>query len=240
MKPGLFKRKKEEAGQESFAPLKVTTPAGETVVDLSPETAAIYRRWYTYLSREEALPKRFGLISAVRSEGVTNVALNLAAVVAADLGARVALIECNWWWPGLAALAHLEPAPGFSEMVTGKTDTHKASRLTSLPNLTLYPAGQLAESLRSRTARSTGLVDAFSFLDRQYDHLILDLPAILAVKDSPVLAGLTDSLCLVIRQGLTPMPIVKKALDEIEHLCIRGAILNGTRLHIPGLLTSLF
>ena len=226
--------------QESAAPLQVSSAAGEVMLDLSPETVAIYRRWYTYLSREEALPKRLGLISAVRGEGVTSVALRLAAVLAADLEARVALVECNWWWPGLAAAAHLEPAPALAELVQGQTDSATAARASSLPNLTLFPAGDLPECDRSRTARSAALGEALNALNDQFDHLILDLPAVLAVKDSPVLAGRAEALCLVIRQGLTPMPVVRKALDEIEHLPVRGVILNAARLQMPKLLANLF
>ena len=81
-------------------------------------------------------------------------------------------------------------------------------------------------------ARSTILADIIASLDQRFDHLILDIPAILAVKDSPVLAGLAGDLCLIVRQGVTPLGLIKKALDEIEHLALRGAILNGMNAHL--------
>lgn len=222
-----FKRGAKGPAPEGAPPLRVDNLAGEQIVDLPSGLVAIYRRWYTYLSREEPLPHRLGLASAVREEGVTSIALGLAAVMASDLEQRVAVIESNWWWPGLAATAHLSPEPGLAELVTGKASLTDAARPTSLPNLFLIPAGDMSECDRSRAARGAALVETLARIDATYDQVIIDIPAILAVKDSPILAAKAGGICMVIRQGITPISIVKKALDEIEHLPVRGSILNG-------------
>ncbi len=239
MKPRLSKRKNIQPDPESAVSLNLTALDGSPIVDLKPETVSIYRRWYTYLSREEPLPKRLGLISAVRGEGVTSVSIGLAAVMAADLEARIALVECNWWASGLAEAVHLPPAPGFSDLILGQASIEEVSRPCSLSNLVFIPSGQLPEVDRSRTARGAALLETLTNLNKEFDFLILDLPAILAVKDSPVLAGLSDALCLVIRQGVTPIPVIKKALDEVEHLHVRGVILNGVNISLPKALTAL-
>ncbi|MCX6054733.1 MAG: CpsD/CapB family tyrosine-protein kinase [Chloroflexi bacterium] len=233
MKISRSKVQEDRGITESISPLKVTSLSGETIVDLQPEAVSIYRRWYTYISREEPLPKRLGLVSSVRGEGVTSVSLGLASVMASDLEARIALVECNWWWPSLSIIAQLGTGPGFSEFILGKADFKDIAYGCSLPNLTFIPAGQLREIDRSRTTRSAALVEKLNSMSEQFDFLIMDIPAILVVKDSPVLAGLADALCFVIRQGITPMPLIKKALDEIEHLRVRGVILNALKLNIP-------
>jgi Mrp family chromosome partitioning ATPase len=120
-----------------------------------------------------------------------------------------------------------------SDYVLGKADIDAISYPCSLPNLTLIPAGEMPESDRSRIARSEAMVNTINNLGKKFDFLLLDIPAILKVKDSPILAGLCDSLCVVIRQGLTSVPAEKKALDEIEHLRIRGVILNKAHLLVP-------
>ena len=230
---GLFSRKKKTSLLDDGAlPLRVDSPSGEVILDLSPALVSIYRRWYTYLSREQPLPRRLGLVSAIRGEGLTTISMALAAVMATDLECRIALVECNWWWPGLAAAAHMDPAPGFAEWVGEKSAIEASLRSCSLPNLTFIPAGELSEGDRSRLARGNGMVEALKQLDERFDLIILDIPAILAVKEAPVLARLASDLCLVIRQGITPISEVKKALDEIEHLPLRGVILNGMHTHI--------
>jgi tyrosine-protein kinase Etk/Wzc len=222
-----FKRGGKRPESEGAPPLRVANLAGEQILDLPSGLVAIYRRWYTYLSREEPLPHRLGLASAVREEGVTSIALGLASVMASDLEQRIAVIESNWWWPGLAAAAHIAEEPGLAELVTGKTTLEEACRGTSLPNLFLIPAGSMSECDRSRAARGAALVDTLQRIDEAFDQIILDIPAVLAVKDSPILAAKAGGICMVIRQGITPISIVQKALDEIEHLPVRGSILNG-------------
>jgi Mrp family chromosome partitioning ATPase len=130
-------------------------------------------------------------------------------------------------------MAHLDPGPGLAELVLGHASQTEAFYPTSLPNLTLIPAGEMPVVERSRNARSAALVNTINEFSQNFDMLLLDIPPILVIRDSPVIAGLSDCLCLVIRQGLTPIPIVKTALDEIEHLCIRGVVMNGLKLNIP-------
>lgn len=233
MKLKSVEKKEDAVYIQDLSPLQVFSDDGQLIVDINPGLVATYRRWYTAISREEPLPKRIGLVSALRGEGVTTVSLGLVAVMAADLETNIALVECNWWWPGLSTIAKIPPKPGLSELVMGKATLEEVSCHCSLPNLTLIPAGEMPEHDRSRISRSTAMVNTIISLSEQFDFLLLDIPAILKVKDSPVLAGLCQSICVVIRQGLTPVAAVKKALDEIEHLRIRGVVLNGAHLEVP-------
>jgi Mrp family chromosome partitioning ATPase len=61
----------------------------------------------TELKLNRNLPRRVAVIAALRGEGVTHTAVVLGATLAHDTGARVCIVELNWWAPGLIAL--LEP-----------------------------------------------------------------------------------------------------------------------------------
>lgn len=215
------------------SPLRLETTGGKPILDLPPVVVARYRRLHTRLAREEPLPHRLGLMAALREEGVTSVALGLAAVMAHDLEARFCLVELNWWWPGLAAQAQMEPSPGLAEIVAEETTPDEALRPTGMENLWLLPAGATEEAARPRLAQSQALKAALETLDERFDHLLLDIPAILATNDAAPLAAQADGLCLVIRQGVTPIPLIRQALDEVEHLPIRGVVLNGERTATP-------
>jgi Mrp family chromosome partitioning ATPase len=77
------------------------------------------------------------------------------------------------------------------------------------------------------------LVQIIEDLSKEFDHLILDIPAIRATNDAVPLASLGDACCLVIRQGVTTAEDVRLTLDEIDHLPILGVILNRVRLKTP-------
>jgi Mrp family chromosome partitioning ATPase len=69
--------------------------------------------------------------------------------------------------------------------------------------------------------------------------VILDIPALLANSDAIALASLADAGFLVVRQGITPIALIKQALDEIKHLSMLGIVMNQTYFHTPRWLYNL-
>ena len=67
----------------------------------------------------------------------------------------------------------------------------------------------------------------------RYDYVLIDVPAILSTSDAIPLASLTDSCCLVIRQGVTQIDDVRMALDDVSHLPMLGVIMNQVELKTP-------
>ena len=110
---------------------------------------------------------------------------------------------------------------------------------TGWPNLYFLPAGKVAKQDRPALARSQALRTLLSELTHNYDHLILDIPAVLATADAVPLASLGTACCLVVRQGVTWVEDVKLALDEIGHLPILGVVMNKVKLTTPSLFIKL-
>jgi len=230
--------KNAQSGADA-SPLQLLLAEGESILELGPDSAALFRRWYTLLSRERPFPTRFGLTSALTGEGVTTAALSLSAMMAYDLDSRLCLVEMNWWRPGLATRAKIDANPGLAQALSGEAPLDDCIRSTSLPNLWLLPAGDLTADSRTRQARSAGLPGLIDQLQSRFDHVLFDLPALLAVGDAATLAALAGSLCLVVRQGATPLPLVRQALDEVAHLPVSGVVYNGNRVAMPGWLLRL-
>jgi Mrp family chromosome partitioning ATPase len=235
---GPFLKHKVRPDDDS-SPLLLTNAAGQVVLDLSSKTTASYRRWYTRLARQQPLPARLGVMAALSGEGVTTTAVGLAAVMASDLNERFCVVDVNWWRPGLAVLAHIEAQAGLAQVLSGESALNDILCPTNLPNLWLLPCGDLPVDQRSRQVRSQLLVTFLEDLGSSYDHLVIDLPSLLSVGDAATLAKLSGSLCLLVRQGVTPLPLIRHALDEVAHLPVSGVVFNGDHIALPRWLVRL-
>ena len=67
-----------------------------------------------------------------------------------------------------------------------------------------------------RSPRSKALATVFEELEEQFDHVLLDLPPVLATSEAMNLSQLADSYVLVVRQGATSESQVEAALEEMQ------------------------
>jgi Mrp family chromosome partitioning ATPase len=229
MQMKFWKRKTKEPASPS---LILSKKNGVPVYNFPIEVVDNLRYTVTRIERNSSLPPRLAIVSALREEGVTYLTQALAATVAHDMPVSVCVVDLNWWWPSATMLAG-QDNPGLAGVFNGEATLEEIIVPTSLPNLALVPAGQLPAERRPVIARSQVLVQIMEQLSKEFDHLILDVPAVRATTDAVPLASLGDACCLVIRQGVTTAEDVRLALDEIDHLSILGVILNQVRLKTP-------
>ena len=88
-------------------------------------------------------------------------------------------------------------------------------------------------------AKSDRLAEVMDELSGHFDHLVLDLPAVLATSDALGLALLCDAYALVVLQGVTTQDQVLDAFDELRGVVNLGIILNRDSSHIPKFLRRL-
>lgn len=230
---GPFWRRKKSKEQSAGPPGLVVYNGGDQMItNLVPEVVTRYRQLHNRLGRAEGLPKKFGLTSALRGEGVTTIALGMGGVMAADLEGTICVVELNWWWPKLADLAGASGRPGLAQVVAG-AGWDDALLCTSLGNLFLLPAGGVVGDEPTRLAHSHALRSMLDELCERFDHLILDIPAVLATGDSLPLAALSDQIGMVVRAGATPTTLVQRALDDLKHLPVSCVVLNGEKISVP-------
>lgn len=189
------------------------------------------RHMVTRLKYTDDLPRQISLVSAIRGEGVTYTTWALASIIANDLQTNVCAVELNWWNPS-NQISSDENGGVASVLVEGR-NLDDAIIKTHNPHFDFIPAGSLNLQQRAIIARSDELRDMIRQLHERYDYVLLDIPAILATSDAIPLASLSESCCLVIRQGVTHMDNVKTALDDVAHLNILGVILNQVNLKTP-------
>lgn len=191
------------------------------------------RHMITKLNRDQNLPAKLSVVSALRQEGVSLISLALATIMAHDLSRRVCLVDLNWWWPSVTMHDLAAHSVGIAPLLHGEVQLDATLVRTNHPKLTILPAGSLPLTERPVIARSAALRSLIDELSDSVDHLILDIPAILTTSDAIPLASLGNACCAVIHQGISPRRAVKQALGEINHMPTLGVVLNRVQMATP-------
>ncbi len=212
--------------------------AVELVTQVRPQSqmAESYRALRTslLLSNLGAPPKVVMVTSALPQEGKTTTSIN-TAVVLAQKGVRVLLIDADMRRPSIHKTLGMGPHSGLSNVLTGTTPLEQAITSTSvLPNLFVLPAGtpppNPAELLASANMR-----DVLAQLREQYDHIVIDTPPSLSVTDAVVLSPRADAVILVIRSGQTTKQALRRSRDVLMQVSAKvvGVLLNAVDLSSP-------
>jgi succinoglycan biosynthesis transport protein ExoP len=212
--------------------------AVELVTQSRPQSqmAESYRALRTslLLSSLGAPPKIIVVTSAMPQEGKTTTSIN-TAIVLAQKGVRVLLIDADLRRPGVHKALAMGPRSGLSNVLTGSADVQQAiTRSPLIPSLYVLPAGtpppNPAELLASANMR-----DMVQTLSAQYDHIVIDTPPTLSVTDAVVLSTRADAVVLVIRSGKTTKQALRRARELLVRVNARvtGVLLNAVDLSSP-------
>ncbi|MGA2002473.1 MAG: polysaccharide biosynthesis tyrosine autokinase [Terriglobales bacterium] len=212
--------------------------AVEMVTQVRPQSqmAESYRALRTslLLSNLGAPPKVIMVTSARPQEGKTTTSIN-TAIVLAQKGVRVLLIDADLRRPSVHKTLGMGPRSGLSNVLTG-TATVAQTVTTSpvLPNLFILPAGTPPPNPAELLA-SSNMRDLLMELRDQYDHIVIDTPPTLSVTDAVVLSPRADATILVIRSGQTTKQALRRARDILMQVNahVAGVLLNAVDLTSP-------
>ena len=168
--------------------------------------------------------------SAVKGEGKSSTAVNLAYVLAQDLGKNTVLIDGDLKNPALHSYAAVASEPGLTDLLQGTQPLDCClHHLEELP-LWIMPTGNRADR-PLELSKVHQLAGILSELRTRFEYLIVDAPPILPVADMNVLAGMADILVLVVRAGSTPRDAVQQSLNRLKAVGEVGIILTGIGLN---------
>ncbi len=151
------------------------------------------------------------------------------AVVLAQAGHRVALVDANLRQPRVHEVLSVPQSPGFTDVLLGTDagevvndvavdETHTMSAYTSgaVPS---NPSDLLSGQ---RTRQLLGELGAL------FDYVIVDSASVLGVSDAVELSGSVDALLLVIQAGRTTRDQLAEALGRLERVDapVVGMVLN--------------
>jgi len=212
--------------------------AVELVTQVRPQSqmAESYRALRTslLLSNLGAPPKVILVTSALPQEGKTTTSIN-CAVVLAQRGIRVLLIDADLRRPSIHKTLGMGPRSGLSNVLTGSATLQQTiTRSPILPNLSVLPAGTPPPNPAELLA-SSNMRDVLEELRGQYDHIVVDTPPTLSVTDAVVLSPRADAIVLVIRSGQTTKQALRRSRDILMQVNakVSGVLLNAVDLRSP-------
>ena len=234
----LGSRTAREGGGEKRLVIASSKEAVELITQVRPQSqmAESYRALRTslLLSNLGAPPKVIMVTSALPQEGKTTTSIN-CAVVLAQKGIRVLLIDADLRRPSIHKTLGMGPRSGLSNVLTGSaTLEHAITRSSILPNLDVLPAGTPPPNPAELLA-STNMRDVLEQLRARYDHIVVDTPPTLSVTDAVVLSPRADAIVLVIRSGQTTKQALRRARDILTQVNakVSGVLLNAVDLSSP-------
>ncbi len=186
------------------------------------------------------------ITSATLKEGKSMVSSNLAMVVAQQ-GARVLLIDANMRDPVQHKLFGLGREPGLSDYLLGQLPWQKATRHISdvmlgdfgVDHVLMTPGLDQLDILTSgrSVANSSDLLAIPAMTEllgqarQEYDMVIVDMPPLLHTADANVVAGEVDGVLLVYHMGTVTRGALRRAKKSVDAVGgnVAGVVLNGIR-----------
>jgi capsular exopolysaccharide synthesis family protein len=204
------------------APFLLTDSADQMVAEQ-------YRILYTRLEemRLDSGYKSFLVTSAVKGEGKSVTAFNLAYLIASDFKRRTILVEADLRKPSTVNNYFKTPGPcGLADVLAGECDLNSA--IVNIEGTSMYvlSSGTLGKR-SSELIGSPQMKSVMSTLKAEFEFMIVDSPPILPLVDVSILSKLVDGLLVVVRAGKTSRSLVTKSLTAISNANLLGVILNG-------------
>jgi polysaccharide biosynthesis transport protein len=207
-------------------------------IELLPQTrprhaiSEAYRSLRTALLLSSAEQLRvIALTSAQSGEGKTATASNLA-VVMAQLGRQVLLIDADLRKPRLHRVFNLSNREGLVHCLTGAEPLEKMTQTTSVPGLHLLPSGTIPPN-PSELLASDRMRELLLAAQRRFDFVIVDTPPLLAVTDAALVGAMVDGIVFTLHAGRVLRDEARASTDRLRQSGVRvlGTVLNR---YVPG------
>jgi capsular exopolysaccharide synthesis family protein len=176
----------------------------------------------------DGAPRTVVVTSALRGEGKTIAALNLACALAELANIQVLVIDANLDTPGIESCLDLPRRQGLCELLAGRLAPDQAVRTTSIGGVAILGSGarprnssELLGSDRMRTLLRT--------FKQRYNYVLIDTPEATTTSDASLLGAMVDGIVLVVRLGTTARSYVEQAVQSLEAVGgnVLGTCLTG-------------
>jgi succinoglycan biosynthesis transport protein ExoP len=166
------------------------------------------------------------MLSGGPGEGKSTTIFNLA-VVCAQAGQSVILVDCDLRRPTLHELLGASNERGLSNYLRGEGDAASFVQRTAIPKLQVLTAGNMPMSEIGVLAGDK-IRNMLDDLKQRYDLVLIDAPPVLGISDGSIIAREVDYVILVIQHRRYPREIslrAKRAIEEVHGNCV-GMVLN--------------
>jgi succinoglycan biosynthesis transport protein ExoP len=173
-----------------------------------------------------------GFTSSLPHEGKSTIAASLA-VLMAQAGARVILVDCDLRNPSLSRKFAPKAEHGVLDVIAGRVPLEDAVWKEVFTNLTFLPV-----ATKTRIEHSSEILAAattkglFEDLQSNHDYVIVDLSPLMPVVDTRATTRFVDSYVCVTAWGCTKIDAVKHAFKDAPNVYenLLGVVLNKANL----------
>lgn len=169
-------------------------------------------------------PKTLLVTSAVRGEGKTVAALNLAMALAELERQQVVLVDADLRRPSCERYLNLNPDLGLSDVLMGRVPVEKVLRPAGHRSLMLLGAGTRVDN-PAEVLGASRLDELFRRLKEKFQYVVIDTPPVLPSTDAGVLASRADGALLVVRLEKS---VKKQSREALRVLHDMGGNVLGT------------
>lgn len=210
-------------------PVDRRNTVGDKLSFAASEAYKLLRTNLIFSMADEGKCKIIGVTSALRGEGKSTTAMNLAYTLA-QTGKKTLLMEADMRIPVAASTLGIEESPGLSNVLAGLNNLNDALRNGCLNKyLCVMPAGDIppnpSELLSSK--RMEGMLET---LAGAFDYIIMDLPPVNAVSDGLAVSKLLTGMVMVVRQNYCDQHSLGEAMRQMEFLKVKvlGFVMNDS------------
>jgi len=179
-------------------------------------------------------PRIIVVTSALRGEGKSTTAVNLAHAIARERSARVLLLEANVRSPGLSQMLGFRPPVCFFEQLQEPTieDHFVVAHAVDAGfyYLGIDPGIVRRWSTNRPAFERMRMERTIRQLARVYDYVIIDTPPALESPDASLLSDVADGILIAARARRSRARHLEKLLDQFQPAPILGvALLDAPR-----------
>ncbi len=233
--PPLPERNREDERRRT-----VTLPADRSgkwfaravVADTHGSVAESFRHIVLRLRRELEARKahHVAVVSALRAEGKTTMACNLALAFASlAQGRSVALVDLDLRKPSVARSLGLMPEAGIEQVLRGERSLREVCVSVEKPALDVYPVHRSDADAHELLVRPEFRV-VLEELARRYEITVLDTSPVLLVPDAAVILDRVQAAVAVVRSGRTTKRSFEYMVETLPPGRLVGSILNDGEL----------
>ncbi len=167
------------------------------------------------------------ITSSIPDEGKTTTAINLA-IVFAQTGERVLLIDCDLRKSRVHRYLGLERKNGLSNVICGYLGLEDAIKKNVRPNLDCITAGEIPPN-PAELLDSDEFVKIIAELKKQYDYIFIDTPPIAVVTDAAIVLRQADGVIVVSKENYVTFDVLDVTMDTIKRTNVKilGVIVTG-------------
>lgn len=220
-----YEKSSSDKSQSAYKHRRATV--GENLSFAAAEAYKLLRTNLMFSMADEGECRVIGVTSALRGEGKSTTAMNLAYTLA-ESGKKVLLIEGDMRIPIVAKTLQIADEPGLSAVLAGINKLEEGIKPSGLmDSLMVIPAGKIPPN-PSELLSSARMQQIIEELSDSFDFIILDLPPVNAVSDALAVSGLLSGMIVVVRQNYCDQPALAYAMRQLEFMQVKllGFVMN--------------